>query len=101
VLLNLIMNAVDAAKSAIEVDVRRDGESVVISVADDGPGVAAEIRERLFEPFATTKEVGRGTGLGLAVCRGLVEAASGSIALRDSSLGGACFEVRLPARPEE
>lgn len=98
VLLNLILNAVDAARSAIEVRATREGDRLVIRVLDDGPGVAAEIREHLFEPFATTKEVGRGTGLGLAVCKGLVEAVGGSIALVDGELGGACFEVRLPIR---
>ena len=52
---------------------------------------------RLFEPFVTTKEVGKGTGLGLAVCRGLVEAAGGTIQLHAAHEGGARFVIDLPA----
>ena len=54
------------------------------------------MRATIFEPFVTTKEVGKGTGLGLAVCRGLVEAAGGSIAVESGKLGGACFALLLP-----
>ncbi|MCC6557935.1 MAG: HAMP domain-containing histidine kinase, partial [Polyangiaceae bacterium] len=68
-----------------------------IEVEDNGPGIAPEIRGALFEPFATTKEVGKGTGLGLAVCRGLVEAAGGVIAVEDAEARGARFVLRLPA----
>jgi signal transduction histidine kinase len=69
---------------------------VRLSVEDDGPGVAAEVRDRLFEPFVTTKEVGRGSGLGLAVCRGLVEASGGTIVLDETLERGARFLVELP-----
>ncbi|MGC4091780.1 MAG: HAMP domain-containing sensor histidine kinase [Polyangiaceae bacterium] len=54
------------------------------------------MRPRLFEPFATTKDPGKGTGLGLAVCRGLVEAVGGSITLDESSANGARFVIELP-----
>jgi two-component system NtrC family sensor kinase len=54
------------------------------------------VRERLFEPFVTTKEIGKGTGLGLAVCRGLVEAVGGSITLDVTFTEGARFVVELP-----
>ncbi|HEY5240389.1 MAG TPA: HAMP domain-containing sensor histidine kinase, partial [Polyangiaceae bacterium] len=79
------------------VRVRPAGNRVRIEVEDDGPGVAAGVRDRLFEPFVTTKEVGEGTGLGLAVCRGLVESAGGEIALDASYTGGARFYMLLPA----
>ena len=62
---------------------------------DNGGGVDDAIVDELFEPFVTTKDVGDGTGLGLAVCRGLVEAAGGSIELEDGE-SGARFVVRLP-----
>jgi two-component system, NtrC family, sensor kinase len=97
VLLNLLLNAAYAAKGRVLVTVTEEPASVVIAVEDDGAGLAPEIRGRLFEPFATTKEVGEGTGLGLAVCRGLVERARGSILAEDGGrLGGARFVVRLP-----
>jgi len=69
---------------------------VRLEVEDTGPGVAEEVRARLFEPFVTTKEVGKGTGLGLAVCRGLVEAAGGTITLDEGYAEGARFVLELP-----
>jgi two-component system NtrC family sensor kinase len=98
ILLNLILNAADAvgAGGKIGVGARLSGSHVELAVSDDGPGVQPEIRERLFEPFATTKEVGRGTGLGLAVCRGLIEAAGGTIQLDERYTEGARFLISLP-----
>ena len=104
VILNLALNAVDAVPAQggcilLRVAVER-AEWVRIEVEDNGPGIATEIRDRLFEPFATTKEVGKGTGLGLAVCRGLVEAIGGTIAVDDGALGGARFILDLPVGAE-
>jgi signal transduction histidine kinase len=98
VVLNLLLNAADAvgAGGHIVVSARRSDHRVELSVTDDGPGVAPELRPRLFEPFATTKDPGKGTGLGLAVCRGLVEAAGGSIALDEGHTRGARFVIELP-----
>jgi signal transduction histidine kinase len=103
VLLNMVINAAAAIAGAGRDDGRItirgwpiDGARVRIDVEDDGPGVAPAIRDRLFEPFATTKDVGEGTGLGLAVCRGIVESAGGEIGLDASPGGGARFYVVLP-----
>jgi len=98
VLINLLLNAADAISGRGRVWVRLycSGESVCIDVEDDGPGVPSEVRDSLFEPFVTTKDVGAGTGLGLAVCRGLVTAAGGSIRADDGTLGGAKFVIALP-----
>ncbi|MDF3071307.1 MAG: sensor histidine kinase [Polyangiaceae bacterium] len=99
VILNLVMNAADAVGPGgnVRVSAIRLGKGVRLTVEDDGPGVDARVQAQLFEPFVTTKEIGKGTGLGLAVCRGLVEAAGGSITL-DSDYGrGARFVVELPA----
>ncbi len=103
VLLNLVLNAADEVPrpgGAVVVRAEKDDQSVMIHVDDNGPGVAVSVRDKLFEPFVTTKEVGKGTGLGLAVCRGLVEAAGGTIAVAESPEGGARFSVRLPRATE-
>lgn len=102
VVLNLVLNAADAVSPGGRVIVRaRSGvNGVELSVEDDGPGVAEQVRDRLFEPFVTTKEVGKGTGLGLAVCRGLVEAAGGNLQLDEHYKEGARFVIELPAVEE-
>jgi signal transduction histidine kinase len=105
VLLNVVLNAGAAiasrgaptADDAIVVRVRPAGKRARIEVEDTGPGVPPEMRERIFEPFVTTKDVGEGTGLGLAVCRGVVEAAGGTIAVDPSYTRGARIVIDLPA----
>jgi two-component system C4-dicarboxylate transport sensor histidine kinase DctB len=78
VLVNLIGNAVDAvgelAQGArrVELNARRDGDQVVLQVADNGPGLPQQVRERLFEPFLTTKAPGVGLGLGLTISASIV-----------------------------
>jgi signal transduction histidine kinase len=100
VLLNLALNAGDAmAKSKtkrLAMRARASGDRVRIEIEDTGPGVDASVREKLFLPFVTTKEVGEGTGLGLAVCRGIVEASRGRIELDAEYTHGARFVVVLP-----
>src|SRR5262249_7774918 len=98
VMLNLLLNAADAApRGRVTVRAAPAAEGRVrIEVEDDGAGVAPEVRDKLFEPFVTTKPVGEGTGLGLAVCRGLVEAVGGTIGLEPGT-PGARFVIELPA----
>lgn len=98
VLLNLLLNAADAVPSKsgrIDIRASKTDAGVRVEVEDNGSGIAPEIRDRLFEPFATTKEVGKGTGLGLAVCRGLLEGAGGTILAEDGRVG-AKFVFTLP-----
>src|SRR5881296_2069019 len=93
----LLPNAAEAAPSGGEVALAAaaaDG-AVEIVVADSGPGVPAELRARIFEPFFTTRP--RGTGLGLAVARQIVEAHGGRIEVGERTGGGARFTLRLPA----
>ena len=103
VLLNVVLNAgasIAAHRETGRVIIRArpiEGARVRIEVEDDGPGVHPSVRDRLFEPFVTTKDVGEGTGLGLGVCRGLVESAGGEIDLDASYVAGARFRVVLPA----
>jgi len=98
VFLNLLLNAADALedKGRVEITIERDEKNVTVRFADSGPGVARNLREKIFEPFYSNKPVGEGTGLGLAVCEEIVTAAEGSIRVDDSTLGGAEFSVRLP-----
>ncbi|HSB60640.1 MAG TPA: ATP-binding protein, partial [Vicinamibacteria bacterium] len=74
---------------------------VILEVADRGPGVSPELRERIFEPFFTTKPVGQGTGLGLPVCKRIVENHGGAIGVESRPGEGAVFRVELPAEVVE
>jgi signal transduction histidine kinase len=95
--LNLIDNAIDAvsADGLVEVTARRQADTVVVRVIDNGPGVPPELHERIFDPFFTTKPVGEGTGLGLDIARRLVVRHDGVIEL-DSRPGRTEFRVTLP-----
>jgi PAS domain S-box-containing protein len=111
VFLNMVMNAEHAIASTgrggrieITTAVARSGEGVecgniVATVRDTGPGIPVEVLSRIFEPFYTTKEVGKGTGLGLAIAYGIVQEHGGQIAAANHPDGGAVFTVELPARP--
>jgi signal transduction histidine kinase len=94
---NLIENAIDAVPSGgqVRVSARRDGNEVIVSVMDDGPGVPPEIQGRIFDPFFTTKPIGQGTGLGLDIARRVVQRFDGHIAL-DTRPGRTEFRVSLP-----
>jgi signal transduction histidine kinase len=95
---NLLDNAIDAIgeQGTITITTRLDGPCVEVDIADDGPGIAADVREHIFDPFFTTKEVGRGTGLGLDAARRIVtERHRGSISV-DSEPGRTVFHVWLP-----
>ena len=97
-LLNLLLNAIDATPrgAAVDVAARALPGAVELVVSDAGSGVAPELRERVFEPFFTTRG-GHHGGIGLAIARGLVEQAGGRIRVRAAAGGGAAFVVVLPA----
>ena len=103
VLLNLVTNAVQAIEKSGRVEIAVGGKSdeVFVEVTDDGPGIPEEDLERIFEPFFTTKEEGKGTGLGLAVSRGIVEKLSGRIEVESRPGSGCTFRVVLPRRPDQ
>jgi two-component system NtrC family sensor kinase len=98
VILNLLLNARDAmpAGGTLTVATRADASGVHISVEDTGPGIDESVRKQLFDPFFTTKPAGKGTGLGLAVCYGIVTAHNGRIEV-DTNGTGTIFTVTLPA----
>jgi signal transduction histidine kinase/CheY-like chemotaxis protein len=104
VVLNLVMNALQslppattASQNEIRIHTGTRNDQIVIEVSDSGPGVPAAERERIFEPFVTTKPIGEGTGLGLFVCRNIVRGYGGEVSVHDRVAGGALFRVLLPA----
>lgn len=96
--LNLIQNALIHAGEHPQITLSSccDGERIRISVADNGPGVPADLRSQIFEPFFTTRPVGSGTGMGLAVAYEAVQKLGGTIAVCDAPGGGAEFVITIP-----
>lgn len=103
IVVNLLMNAGQAIQggggSTVWVESERGEGCAVVRVRDDGPGVPATIRARIFEPYVTTKAAQGGTGLGLAICRELAERGGGGVVLLPDGERGAAFELRLPLEP--
>lgn len=104
VLINLLSNAYDAIEGEggtifIRTWAVADEEAVAFSVSDTGPGVEPSILQKVFEPFVTTKTLGDGMGLGLAVAAGIVRRHEGRIEVENNSGLGATFTVILPTRP--
>lgn len=101
VMVNLLQNAYDAVREgsggSVRVKARREAGRVEIFIDDDGPGVPERIQGRLFEPFATTKPPGKGTGLGLYTSYMLVTSMNGTLTLDNRADGGARAIVALPA----
>ncbi len=101
VFFNIVINAEFFMSEAhergtITITTERIGDSVRVSLADDGPGISKESMSRLFSPFFTTKEVGQGTGLGLSICHGIITEHGGRI-YAESELGkGTTFIIELP-----
>jgi len=100
-LINLVRNALQAAGTAarVEVSVHSAAEAVDIQVSDNGPGIAAEQAEKIFEPFVSLRS--DGTGLGLAVVRSVARAHGGEVRLAANSPSGATFVLQLPVRAAE
>ncbi|UCD10184.1 MAG: PAS domain S-box protein [Dehalococcoidales bacterium] len=100
VFMNLILNAEEAVKDQgggrITISSSVEGDRIIVSIADDGPGILEENLDQIFMPFYTTKNVGEGTGLGLSTCYGIVTAHDGLISAKNNESGGATFTVQLP-----
>jgi two-component system NtrC family sensor kinase len=95
----LATNAFDAMgdSGSLSITARNDGVKVVVEVSDTGVGIAPENLPKIFEPFYTTKEVGRGTGLGLAVCYGILTEHGGTLDVQSTMGTGTTFTITLPA----
>ena len=93
-------NAVFGVRDAVAIGVGGAGDYVVIEVRDTGPGIPAAIRDRIFDPFFSTKEVGKGTGLGLSMVFGFVRQSGGGIEIGGEQGRGAIFRIYLPKADE-
>jgi signal transduction histidine kinase len=105
VVLNLLGNAYDAVQDYpekwVRLETQIESNSLVVRVIDSGKGIPPEIREKILQPFFTTKEVGKGTGLGLSISKGIIEDHGGTMII-NADHPNTCFEIRLPmAQAEE
>jgi len=100
VFLNLINNAIDAVEKdgLIEVKTREKDSQIVVTIKDNGPGIAEEHLKKVFDPFFTTKETGKGIGLGLSVSYTITKKLGGTIKVESKISEGAVFSVKLPIK---
>jgi two-component system NtrC family sensor kinase len=105
VFVNLITNAIHAVQNQASsrqliIESRRQDKHILLSFADNGPGIPNEMIGRIFDPFFSTKKVGQGTGLGLSICFGIITKHKGRIWAENVSTGGAVFYIDLPLEPQ-
>ena len=101
VFVNLVNNAIDALSGrpdgVVEIDARQEGDRVIVTVTDNGPGIAADLLPKVFDPFFTTKAVGEGIGIGLSIVDNIIRDFGGTIMVANRPEGGACFTLTLHA----
>ena len=101
--MNLLVNAAQAIGTAtgeVRITTRCEGQTVMVSVSDTGPGISPERVKRVFDPFFTTKPVGEGTGLGLSISHGIIERHGGKIEVESATGYGTTFTISLPVDAE-
>ncbi len=98
VIFNLVLNAIyfSPVKGKILIAVKEDKKQVSISISDQGPGISSKIKDRIFEPFFSTKPVGEGSGLGLSVVHGIIKSHKGMIKHRSNIPKGTIFTINFP-----
>ncbi|MCJ7602804.1 MAG: ATP-binding protein [Desulfobulbaceae bacterium] len=98
VLLNILNNSMDAIEKngAIDITSQVEGQNIILTFEDTGPGIRPEIMDKIFDPFFTTKAPGKGTGLGLSICYTIIQSLGGKIEIQNRKKGGAVFTVKLP-----
>lgn len=105
VFLNLLLNAVDAISGGGEITVgtchAEKGKAIAVELHNTGKGIPPELMEKIFQPFFTTKAKGKGTGLGLAVSKRIIEEHGGSIEVTNAVSGGVTFTIILPVKADE
>jgi two-component system NtrC family sensor kinase len=101
----VLQNSVDAVASTgrsegkIEIETRSDDRDIIVAIRDNGAGIPPESISRVFDPFFTTKPPGRGTGLGLSTCHGIITQLGGRIELDSQSSAGTSVLIRIPSHP--
>ena len=105
VFVNLFLNAADAIKDRGTITIRgsrtADNSEILIEIEDSGSGISGQHKERVFEPFYSTKDVNQGIGLGLAVAHGIMKAHNGRINIKDIQSKGSCFQLHFPLTKED
>jgi len=100
--MNLLSNAaqavIDKPDPVVKIKTETEGDMVVTSISDNGPGIKPEVQSKIFEPFFTTKPVGQGTGLGLSICHSIIERHGGHIWCESTPGEGTTFRVEIPVR---
>ena len=102
--MNILTNAIEAIHShrkdggILEITTYQQDEYVVAKIKDNGTGMPEEVKNKIFEPFYTTKDVGKGTGLGLSITHGIIEKHHGTISIQSEMGNGTMFEIKLPIR---
>ncbi len=103
VFMNLLVNAAQAIEKQGEIHIKtwRENDSVCVAISDTGCGIPLEIMGKLFEPFLTTKDAGKGNGLGLSICFEIIKKHDGEITVQSKVGKGSTFTVRIPIRDKE
>ena len=100
VFMNVLLNAIQAVEGGgtVKISVKEQAENILITIADNGPGIPDDKKQKIFEPFYTTKDVQEGTGLGLSISFGIIKKHKGSITVEDNDPKGTKFVISLPKR---
>jgi signal transduction histidine kinase len=100
---NILVNACQAMqfRGSLTIDAEKNGDKVIVKIADSGEGISSELGDKIFEPFFSTKKIGEGSGLGLDIVRKIVEQHGGRIYYRSELSVGTTFYVELPLKSTE
>ena len=102
VFMNVLLNAIQAVEGTgrIKVEAKEQEQDIIISISDDGVGIPDNKKQKIFEPFYTTKGVQEGTGLGLSITFGIIKKHKGSIEIKDNEPKGTKIIIKLPKRDD-
>ena len=102
VFMNVLLNAIQAVEGTgiIKVEVKEQAENMVITISDNGYGIPDDKKQKIFEPFYTTKDVQEGTGLGLSITFGIIKKHKGSIEVKDNEPRGTTVIIKLPKKKD-